>query len=1190
METEERSVVDLLLKGDLEAVTQGLEDGLYSWEELDQPYNTQGSTPLISACQMGLDLAMRFLLERGADATLCDHSNQTALHVSHPDLQKELLAAMLRPLTHRAQLLEVAWRGDICTLQRLLSETNSVDLNIQNQNGLTPLMLAVRDVDLFEGFQGTMGWNYDPIEVVKTLLDQSANVDIRDQKSYTVLTYVSQIKSAIKHELFRIILKHQTRSEEPTKEMLESHFPVKHDHNSQSISSPVMFSTLANVRDGKDPYLAVQEDHNSFQQDKIIPLCFQSTMEPKTHSKATRWTSLPSLRERNKSWNKGGILFPTSDNRMKTSLIPIPPMTKVTEKTQDILGIHPVPYLSPLNQAAPSLGLLDANFLPQVRTNIQNRLSISEADGQRDPLPVPCLRTPKHLAPLDQEYQEGRMLSNFQCPSTPKLSSLLSFGSKEKRESFFRLSSRGSKGKGRGSEESSYSSQSSLDEEGPQETGQMFGNFEREPYTALLPALSVQLINSGITEHVTSNSPKPPFMRHQKLEAQMMHNSKTLRNLDSCETNGVEIIGSLANELETNETVPEGKPAPEDGSFVPTEPRISPVNITLHPNKAETSKARKTTRAGKIQCKPPHTAQTFNILDRTNARRHFAKKSRRKQLSQVRIEDSCLIENITGENNEADLTNMAPLKPRPKLKDAPLKHKRTPESMQEGRLCGAKKISNKPQSQGQLVNRDTRKTSKQAKRPGISGPQRTKSSLDHVSYRDMFLEIHHSDEGPAIFEMFATPLYENLKAGSSVDRPKLVYSAPQVKRQLSGQHRAPKPAENNRRRHDRKKGTISKGKHRKRKEVPPTDPQSHDSRQNSAREILGSEGNNPKRKHQLLTTKDDQRHELDLLAQTEHSPILSMIREVTLETLKNISFHNQPGGLSSSFQSHRGPNHSMQLLQLKTDKHINERHELFSSETEDSDAVQLSSQPLINTWTGNRTKSPVYRFFDEVGEGPVTDDLLRRLAEELISLEEKEGEPKNPEWTNDPPEKFKVTPLNNLLRTEKSSVDDTITWTKGEILGRGAYGTVYCGLSSEGQLIAVKQVTLDVSNSETAEKEYDRLEREVDLLKNLNHQNIVGFLGTTLSGNVISILMEYVPGGSISNVLNRFGPLPEKVFALYTRQILEGVVYLHDNRVIHRDLKGNNIMLMPSGIIKLIDFGCARRLNCLTHSEAGAIS
>lgn len=133
-------------------------------------------------------------------------------------------------------------------------------------------------------------------------------------------------------------------------------------------------------------------------------------------------------------------------------------------------------------------------------------------------------------------------------------------------------------------------------------------------------------------------------------------------------------------------------------------------------------------------------------------------------------------------------------------------------------------------------------------------------------------------------------------------------------------------------------------------------------------------------------------------------------------------------------------------------------------------------------------------------------------------------------------------------------------------------------------MIAVKQVTLDVSNSQTAMKEYDCLEREVDLLKDLHHHNIVGFLGTTLSGHVISILMEYIPGGSISSVLNRFGPLPEKVFALYTRQILEGVIYLHGNKVIHRDLKGNNIMLMPSGIIKLIDFGCARRLNCLTHS------
>lgn len=73
---------------------------------------------------------MHFLLERGADATLCNYSNQTALHVSQPDLQKELLAAMLRPLVYRAQFLEVAWRGDIHALQHLLVSRPFFDFHL----------------------------------------------------------------------------------------------------------------------------------------------------------------------------------------------------------------------------------------------------------------------------------------------------------------------------------------------------------------------------------------------------------------------------------------------------------------------------------------------------------------------------------------------------------------------------------------------------------------------------------------------------------------------------------------------------------------------------------------------------------------------------------------------------------------------------------------------------------------------------------------------------------------------------------------------------------------------------------------------------------------------------------------------------------------------------------------------------
>uniref|UniRef100_A0A671PNP7 Mitogen-activated protein kinase kinase kinase 19 n=1 Tax=Sinocyclocheilus anshuiensis TaxID=1608454 RepID=A0A671PNP7_9TELE len=257
-------------------------------------------------------------------------------------------------------------------------------------------------------------------------------------------------------------------------------------------------------------------------------------------------------------------------------------------------------------------------------------------------------------------------------------------------------------------------------------------------------------------------------------------------------------------------------------------------------------------------------------------------------------------------------------------------------------------------------------------------------------------------------------------------------------------------------------------------------------------------------------------------AERQYTSILSVIEEVLSNTVSKTSLIKEI------------------ILQEQTPTDASAK-----SEPEISCETKLPSQPLINTWTSDGTASPLYhRFLEEVGDGPLTDDLLRSLAEELISLERRDVE---------------------TLKTEK---EDSTEFKH----------------NFQGQLIAVKQVALDASTSEMAEKEYECLEREVDLLKTLHHTNIVGFLGTALCENTVSIFMEYVPGGSISNILSRFGPLPEKVFVLYTRQILEGVAYFHANRVIHRDLKGNNIMLMPNGLIKLIDFGCARRLSCLQTS------
>ncbi|NXS01676.1 M3K19 kinase, partial [Oxylabes madagascariensis] len=278
-------------------------------------------------------------------------------------------------------------------------------------------------------------------------------------------------------------------------------------------------------------------------------------------------------------------------------------------------------------------------------------------------------------------------------------------------------------------------------------------------------------------------------------------------------------------------------------------------------------------------------------------------------------------------------------------------------------------------------------------------------------------------------------------------------------------------------------------------------------------------------------------------------------------------------------------------------------------------ASELTQPSVI--WTKNAT-SPSFQTSQSTSWSDtedVTDELLCCLAKELLMLEEKDTNSSRAKNTcskiqntqseeeenmmngdgaiiNSALEKsyskafLASNEENGLLNFDESTklpgsslaTKDPIMWTRGEVLGKGAYGTVYCGLTSQGQLIAVKQVVLDPSDQLTTEKEYRKFHEEVDLLKTLKHVNIVTYLGTCLEDNILSIFMEFVPGGSISSILNRFGPLSEVVLCKYTKQILQGVAYLHDNCVVHRDIKGSNVMLMPTGVIKLIDFGCARRL------------
>lgn len=73
----------------------------------------------------------------------------------------------------------------------------------------------------------------------------------------------------------------------------------------------------------------------------------------------------------------------------------------------------------------------------------------------------------------------------------------------------------------------------------------------------------------------------------------------------------------------------------------------------------------------------------------------------------------------------------------------------------------------------------------------------------------------------------------------------------------------------------------------------------------------------------------------------------------------------------------------------------------------------------------------------------------------------------------------------------------------------------------------------------------------------------------------ISIFQEWVPG-SVTTLLVNFGPFSDRRIAGYTKQILQGLLYLHKERVIHRDIKGGNILIDDRGVVKLCDFGASK--------------
>ncbi|XP_059648125.1 disease resistance protein UNI-like isoform X2 [Cornus florida] len=144
------------------------------------------------------------------------------------------------------------------------------------------------------------------------------------------------------------------------------------------------------------------------------------------------------------------------------------------------------------------------------------------------------------------------------------------------------------------------------------------------------------------------------------------------------------------------------------------------------------------------------------------------------------------------------------------------------------------------------------------------------------------------------------------------------------------------------------------------------------------------------------------------------------------------------------------------------------------------------------------------------------------------------------------------------------------SWQKGDLLGSGSFGTVYEAFTDYGFFFAVKEVSLLDQGSKV------QLQQEISLLRHFEHENIVQYLGTEKNDGKLYIFLELVSNGSLANLYRKY-QLRDSQVSVYTRDILNGLNYLHSRNVVHRDIKCANILVDINGSVKLADFGLAKK-------------
>ncbi|EIE26434.1 Pkinase-domain-containing protein [Coccomyxa subellipsoidea C-169] len=146
------------------------------------------------------------------------------------------------------------------------------------------------------------------------------------------------------------------------------------------------------------------------------------------------------------------------------------------------------------------------------------------------------------------------------------------------------------------------------------------------------------------------------------------------------------------------------------------------------------------------------------------------------------------------------------------------------------------------------------------------------------------------------------------------------------------------------------------------------------------------------------------------------------------------------------------------------------------------------------------------------------------------------------------------------------------------IIGEGSFGKVYKGRRKyTGQTVAMKFIL----KHNKSEKDIVSLRQEIEILRGLRHENIIQMLDSFETEEEFCVVTEFAQG-ELFEVLEDDKTLPEEEVRSIAKQLVRALHYLHSNRIIHRDMKPQNVLIGAHGCVKLCDFGFARAMSCST--------